>query len=185
MYFIIKLRKYNLRAKNKIMFYGIDLEYQKNITKKMLNFTSNNNLTSIFSKIKNNLELTNDIANLKENQYEVLRERLLINNFMEDYFLLDSKNLLCFMGAWHIVDNSKNNNFVKSIRKRLKSALSLEIKYISSKRTIIDNKHFKVIDVDDMLVYDKYNMFENIGILKTNSLQGIIILNNCHQLKMI
>lgn len=39
--FIISLKKYNRRTKNKIEFIGIDLEYQKLITQKMIEYLTN------------------------------------------------------------------------------------------------------------------------------------------------
>lgn len=91
---------------------------------------------------------------------------------------------ICFMGAWHTRDNSKDWNFVKEIRKKLNNILSIEIMYKRSMRTIKNENKFQTISIDDSVDTKKYRMYGKLGINKTNSLEGVLILENCEELKM-
>lgn len=181
--FLIKLQKYNRRAKYKFQFIGIDLEYQGEITQKMLRYTKQNKMKVEYEQIIKNQKETVSIQNLEDNVYEIQREKLLIKHFLVHY--PKQREVLCFMGAWHVRDHSKDVNFVKVIRKEQLKLLSLEIFYQHSKRTIQEDGRFKIEKVNDKFEENEYKMFHGIGICKTNDKVGRIILRNCHELKMI
>lgn len=181
--FLIKLQKYNKKAKHKIIFVGIDLEYQRKITPKMLEYCRQNKMKSEYEIILKNQKETVFLQNLTDSDYEKKREKLLIKHFLVHY--PKQREVLCFMGAWHVRDNLQDMNFVKEIRKENLKLLSLEIFYQHSKRTIQDGDRFKIEKVNDKFEENDYKMFHCIGICKTNDKVGRIILRNCHELKMI
>lgn len=181
--FLTNLQKYNKRAKHKINFVGIDLEYQKEITLKMLEYCRQNKMKSEFETILNNQKETISLQNLTDSDYEKKREKLLIKHFLVRY--QKQIEVLCFMGAWHVRDNSKEVNFVKEIRKEKLKLLSLEVLYQDSKRTTKQNDKFKIVKVNDKINMDDYHIYYGIGISKANSKLGMILLKDCNALKMI
>lgn len=182
--FIISLKKYNQRAKNKIIFYGIDLEFQKKITTKISEYMLKKNSKEIYNYINKNKEKINSINSLDDAHFEMKRESYLVNNF--NYIYKKSKiSSICFMGAWHVRDNSDDRNFIKEIRKNNSNILALEIMYKNSTRTIKEDNQFKTVKLNDNFDKNNYTMYGKIGILKSNKNQGIIHLEKCEKLKML
>ena len=183
--FIISLKKYNNKCKNKIQFVGIDLEFQNKTIQKMLEYSRINNLKDVHETIVENDNNTKAIKKLNDKEYEVKREEYLVYNFNNLYASAKNKKGLCFMGAWHIRDYSEDLNFIKEIRKYISNILSVEILYKNSMRTIKDSTGFNVISIDDDFERNKYIIYGNIGINKTNPFEGILILENCEELEII
>ncbi|MBR2289914.1 MAG: hypothetical protein IJ867_04785 [Clostridia bacterium] len=183
MNFIITLRKYYQRAKNKFAFIGIDLEFQKNITEKMLKYTSLNKNSDIYRRILRNRQNTEHLAHLDDAHFEVEREEILTQNFLELYH--DTINALCFMGAWHTRIRSNDKNFSKEIKKHHFNVLSIELMYQNSRRTIKEDGVFKSIQIDDKYDKEKYSMYGRFGIMKEDTSQGVLVLDNCNSLDMM
>ena len=181
--FIVGLKKYNKNTKRKIDFYGIDLEFQKDITKKVQEYLTLEHKTSIKNRIMDNQEKTTEINALDEKNFEIQREAVLLNNFVNVY----KSNSLCYLGAWHIRQNSNDENFVKNLVKQhpRTQMLAVELLYKNSKRTVQDNKKYKIINVNDEFNEDDYHKYGDIFILKADNSQGVMVLENCINTKML
>lgn len=174
--FILSLREYNKRAKRKIKFNGIDLEFQKHITQRIKKCTSKLN-----AHIKANEESTIKIKSLNDKDFEIEREKALVKNFFQVY----EPNAICFMGAWHTRNNSNDENFVKSVQEKNINFLSIEILYQDSIRTVQTSEGFETININDTFDKEEYKKYGAFCIAKNESKKGIFVLKNCKGTKMI
>ena len=179
--FIIYLKRYNQRAKRKINFYGVDLEFQKHITEKILEYVPREYKNTWRNRIVKNQTNTLKINSLDEKNFEIQRENILVNNFLEIY----EPNSICYMGAWHVRNDSYDDNFVKKIKSKNISLLSIEIIYQNSKMTIKANNEFKIVKVNDDFDKKQYQKYGDFYIMKNDSNQGIMPLENCVNTEMI
>lgn len=179
--FVVSLKKYNKRAKRKINFYGIDLEFQKRIAEKMKEYLLKDTDETLYNRIISNQENTVKIDNLDDRDFEIKREETLFQNLLEIY----QPNSICYMGAWHTRNSNYDENFAKKVQSKNIRALSVELLYQNSKRTIKTDKGFEVVKVNDVFDRTMYKKYGKIYIMKNDWCQGIIALKNCKSTKMI
>ncbi len=187
--FVRKLKKYVSRVNYKVEFYGIDLEYQRFVTDKMLDYIGD---LPISKAIKKNLKNTELINNYDDEKYGKYREKFLFQNFKTiiDYIGLDkdfaNSNIIGFVGAWHVREFEKSESLAQMIRRILKKkVLSIETLYKYSRRTVKEDGIFKVVKVNDELEESNYKKFGTYYISKENDSIGTYLLSNCHSLKML
>lgn len=181
--FIKKLKDYNKTLKNKIHVIGIDVEYQENIALKILNYVNENGLEYEKNNIEKNIDNVKYLNNLSESDYEIEREKMLYNNFVNYY--KKEKNYICFMGLYHTKYNSEDNNLVMMLKKYKINFIGIEIIYKNTFRTIRENDEFKVIKIDDAIMLEEYDFYPDKNIYLKNEQEGAVFIKNGNALKMI
>lgn len=144
--YILKLKEY-IQKGNKVIVIGIDIEHQKHIAEKVLKYLKKE---QDIQNINRNIEYSEKIKDFDDISYEIAREEYLYINFNK-YF--NNKECICFMGAYHTSLEKKDGYNTKPLCTRLNTELdnmlSIEIKYINTKRKIKNGNEFEIIKVND------------------------------------
>lgn len=157
--FIINLKEYNKTLKGKIHIIGIDVEHQKNIAVKMLEYAKTQKIKNIELNVEKNIQNVMYLDSLSDTEYEIQREKILFNNIFENYN--KEKDYICFMGLYHTKYNSKDYNVVKMIDEKKISFLSVDVIYKNTIRTIKDNDKFKSIVVNDSFEKEEHKYIQD------------------------